>query len=309
MKILSAVKYITDRDYRWKVNDSHGRYDAMPDEAYLKRKFRLKLGYEPDLEHPRTFNEKLQWLKLHDRKPAYTVMVDKYAVKDYVAERIGKEYVIPTIGVWDRAEDVPFDSLPDRFVLKCTHDSHGLVICRDKKTLDVPAAVKKLDRALDTDYYLRFREWPYKHVKPRIIAEEYMEDESGAGLRDYKVLCFGGEPKLIELHQDRFTDHSSQDFYDTDWKLQTISQSGVEKYRRTAEPFPRPEKLEEMLALSRRLAQGIPHVRADWYIVRGQLYFGELTFFDGSGFVPFDDPRDDEMLGSWITLPEKTDAD
>ena len=256
-----------------------------------------------DLDNPKTFNEKLQWLKLYDRRPEYTTMVDKYEVKFYVAEHIGEQYIIPTLGVWNHFDEIDFDILPDQFVLKCTHDSGGLIICRDKGKIDIRKAKKKIEQSLKQNFYYWGREWPYKNVIPRVIAEEYMEDEYGRELKDYKVLCFNGVPKLIELHSGRYTNHHTQDFYDTDWNKLTISQTGLPDYQVTSEVFPRPNALQEMISLSRVLAENIPHIRVDWYLIHGQLFFGELTFFDGSGFVPFDDPKDDLMMGDWITLP------
>ena len=175
----------------------------IPDRLYLKWLFRLKMGKKLDLDNPRTFSEKLQWLKLYNRKPEYTQMVDKYEAKRYVAGIIGEEYIIPTLGVWDRVEDINFDQLPNQFVLKCTHDSGGIVICSDKSKLDINAAKKKLKRSLTRDFYAQNREWPYKNVKRRIIGEEYMVDESGYELKDYKWFCYNGEPKALFIATDR----------------------------------------------------------------------------------------------------------
>ena len=279
-----------------------GYLDGFSDERYLKTLFRAKFGYKLNLESPKTFSEKLQWIKLHDHNPEYQTMVDKYDVKDYVSRIIGSEYVIPAYGVWDRFEDIDFEKLPDQFVLKCTHDSGGIVICRDRAKLDMDAARRKITKSMDSDYYLQGREWPYKGMKHRIIAEQLLVDESGEELRDYKVMCFGGIPKLIEFHTGRYTDHQSQDFYDTDWNKTTISQGGLQQFQTTDYVAPRPSTLDEMLRLSAVLSKDIAHVRIDWYSVYGKLYFGEITFFDGSGLDPFDDPNDDLMLGSWIDL-------
>ena len=279
-----------------------GFLDSFSDEQYLKTLFRAKFGYRLNLDNPRTFSEKLQWLKLHDHNPDYQKMVDKYDVKEYVSMIIGSEYVIPAYGVWDRFEDIDFDKLPNEFVLKCTHDSGGIVICRDKNKMNMDTAKSKITKSLNTDYFLQGREWPYKGMKHRIIAEQLLVDESGEELRDYKVMCFGGVPKLIEFHTGRYTDHQSQDFYDIDWHKTTISQGGLQQYQTTKYVAPKPSTLEEMLKLSAILSKGIAHVRIDWYSVYGKLYFGEITFFDGSGLDPFDNPNDDLMLGSWIDL-------
>lgn len=278
----------------------------ISDEKYLKTAYKIKFGKKLDLDNPQTFNEKLQWLKLYNRKPIYTTMVDKYEVKKYVADIIGEEYIIPTIGVWEKFEDIDFDSLPEQFVLKCTHDSGGLVICKDKKKLNFKKAKKKIKTCLKHSFFWGCREWPYKNVKPRIIAEKYMVDESGVELKDYKVLCFNGEPKLIELHRGRFEGKHTQDFYDCDWKKQPFSQDA--NMPATNDVVPRPEFLEQMLDLTRVLAKDMPHVRIDWYWSENQLYFGEITFFDGSGFEPFYPDEWDLKLGQMIALPSKKEG-
>ena len=281
----------------------HHILDWIPDKLYLRTKYRIYIGKKLNLQNPKTFNEKLQWLKLYDRKPEYHKMVDKYEVKHYVAEKIGSQYVIPTIGLWNKASEIDFETLPNQFVLKCTHDSGGVIICKDKNNADIDGIVKKLEKGLKTDYYLLGREWPYKGIMRRIIAEEYLEDESNHDLKDYKVLCFNGVPKLIELHTGRFTEHQTQDFYDTDWNKLSISQSNLPEFQKSSTILPKPVNLDEMITLSRVLSKGIPHVRVDWYSIKGHLYFGELTFFDGSGLDPWDDPNDDLMMGNWIVLP------
>lgn len=305
IKIKKLKQYFTDENYRFLVNSAHGLYQNMQDEQYLKRMFKARMGYELNLDDPKTFSEKLQWLKLHDHKSIYSTMVDKCEAKKYVADIIGEQYIIPTLGVWDRFEDIDFDSLPNQFVLKCTHDSGGIVICRDKSQLNREKARKKINRSLNANYYLVYREWPYKNIRGRVLAEKYMEDESGEELRDYKVLCFNGEPKLIELHQGRYTDHQTQDFYNIKWEKQSISQTGLSNYQITNEVYPKPSTLDLMVDLSRKLAEGIPHIRVDWYSIGDRLYWGELTFYDGSGLDPFDRYEDDLMLGEWIDLPKQ----
>lgn len=271
----------------------------LPDKQYLKLMYRHVFKRKLDLDDPKTFNEKLQWLKLHDRKTEYISMVDKYEVKKYVAAQIGENYIIPTLGVWNKFDEINFDNLPDQFVIKCTHDSGGLVICKDKSRFDRKAARKKINACMKKNYYWVGREWPYKSVPPRIIVERYMEDPNEKELRDYKFLCFHGEPKLIELHVNRFNEKHTQDFYDTEWRQLSITQVGLSKLK---VPASRPECLDEMLTLSRILAKGIPHVRIDWYVISGKVYFGEITFFDASGFDPFDNEEDDKMIGDWIDL-------
>lgn len=297
-----AIDFIKDPDYRFLALARHGFYDSLSDEEYIRRKFHTLMGYYPNLDDPQTFNEKLQWLKLHDRRPEYVKMVDKYEVKKYVADIIGEEYIIPTLGVWDRFDDINFSQLPDQFVLKCTHDSGGIVICKDKSKFDIQSAKAKINKSLKRNYYYVGREWPYKDVKPHIIAEPYLTDESGFELKDYKILCFNGIPKLIELHSGRFLDNQMQDFYDCDWKKLSISQSGNKKYQVSSVIAPRPKNLEKMIELSSVLSKDFRHIRVDWYEIKDNLLFGELTFFDGSGFVPFDNFQHDLLLGSWINL-------
>ena len=300
MKVITRfIKYITDADCRFRVNAKQGLYKKMDDAAFLKRYYKARTGREIDLDHPKTFNEKLQWLKLHDRNPRYPEMVDKVKVKQIVSSIIGEEHIIPTYGVWENFDDIDFDTLPNQFVLKCTHDSHSVVICKDKNKFDVRRAKKTLTRALRKNYYQQSREWPYKSVQPRILAEKFMVDESGVELKDYKVLCFDGVPKLIELHQGRFSDRHYQDFYDLNWNKTTICNIHEEMSPAVA---PKPVCLDEMIKFSQMLSKDIPHVRVDWYVINEKLYFGELTFYDASGFDLYKDDRDDLMLGSWITV-------
>lgn len=271
--------------------------NAIPDYFFLKYLFKKNTGKTLNLKSPRTFNEKLQWLKLYDRNPLYTILVDKCAVKQYVLDKIGGQYIIPTIGVWKAFEDIDFDKLPCQFVLKCTHDSGGIVICKDKSLLNIDDARNKIAESLKQNFYYAFREWPYKNVPPRIIAEKYMEDESGE-LRDYKVMCFDGIPKLIEYHQGRFNSHT-QDFYDENWNLLPMSQGTPLSGTKIGKPL----FFEQMMKLSAILSGGIPHVRVDWYCVHNQLYFGEMTFYDASGFEEFEPEEYNRILGDWIKLP------
>lgn len=272
----------------------------IPDKIYLKIIFRLKLGKSLNLSNPKTFNEKLQWLKLHNRKHEYTKMVDKFEVRQYIAEKIGDEYLIPLLGVWDSPYDIDFDSLPNQFVLKCTHDSGGLVICRDKKTLDVKTACSKLNTALKNNGYGYGREWPYKNVKPRIVAEQYMVDESGYELKDYKFFCFNGTVKLIQVDFDRHTSHK-RNIYNTSWDIQELQ---IRYPSDKNKNIPKPVQLEVIIELAEMLSHGIPHVRVDFYSVESHIYFGELTFYHGSGTEKFTPEEWDYTLGSWIDLSE-----
>lgn len=279
-----------------------GRRGWLPfvsDEAFIKLQFKERFGYPLDLKYPRTFNEKLLWLMLYDRRPEYTRLADKYAVKKWVADRIGEEYIIPTLGVWEHFDDIDFDALPDQFVLKCTHDSGSIVIVRDKAKLDRAAAKKKLERALRRNYYIGAREWQYKDIPPRIIAEKYMTDESGVELKDYKVFCFNGEPKLIQVDYGRFTNHK-RNLYTTDWQYV----KGAINYPTDPDhPIKRPTQLEKMLTLAHTLSAGFPQVRVDFYSIEDHIYFGELTFTHEAGLARFDPESLAVEMGGWIKLP------
>jgi hypothetical protein len=271
------------------------------DEWYIKMRYRLYVGKKLRLNSPKTFNEKLQWLKLYDRKPIYTTMVDKCEVKKHVANIIGEEHIIPTIAVYDKVEDIDFNALPDHFVMKCTHDSGGLVICKDKSKLEKKAAIRKLRRCLKRSYYWRTREWPYKDVKPRIIVEKYMEDESGWQLKDYKIFCFNGEPRFIEVDYDRYVGHKLN-VYDLNWNfVDFYMTSPNDKNVKIAKP----EKLNQMLEYSRMLAKDIPFVRVDFYSIYSNIYFGEMTFSPGSGTIDFHPKEYDLILGEMLKLPLK----
>ena len=286
----------------WSMQRFPKLYAVMSDKLYLKLKFRVKMKKSLHLKNPQTFNEKLQWLKLHDRKPIYTTMVDKYEVKKYVAEKIGEEYIISTLGVWDNFDDIDFDKLPDQFVLKCTHDSGGLVICKDKRKLDIATAKKKMEKALRTSFYSEFREWPYKDVKPRIIAEQYMADESG-GLIDYKFFCFDGVPRIMFIATDRENpnEETKFDFFDMDFNHLDIRNG----HPNAKLPPRKPKRFELMKQLASKLSNGIPHVRVDMYEVNGKVYFGELTFYHWGGVVKFEPDSWDKILGDWLVLPRK----
>lgn len=298
--VKSLVRYCADSDYRFLFNIKRGLYTNMPDEEYLKRRFHAARGYDMDFDNPQTFSEKLQWLKLHDHNPVYTTLVDKIEVKQYIKEVIGESYLIPTQGVWNSAEDIDFEKLPSQFVLKCTHDSHGVVICKDKSKLDVNATRAKLSAALKSSYYLTFREWPYKNVKPRILAEPYMSN-NGDELVDYKVHCFNGKAKLVLVCAGRFAPTGlTEDFYDCEWNHLDVKRP---KAPNTTVQQERPTQLEEMIRIAEILSQDIPFVRVDFYIIGGNVIFGEMTFFPASGFTPFVPDEWDKTLGDWLELP------
>lgn len=277
----------------------------LSDEFFLKRLFKLRFGRSLNLENPKTYNEKLQWLKLHDRRPEYPIMVDKAEVKKYVASIIGEEHIIPTLAVYNRVEEIDFDALPNQFVLKCTHDSGGIVICRDKDKLDRKDAIKKLKKGLKTNYFYQNREWAYKNVKPRIIAERYMTNDSNSAvdeLSDYKWFCFDGEPKAMFIATDRFAEgeETKFDFYDMDFNHLPFTNG----HPNASKPISKPAGFGTMKELARKLSRGIPHVRVDFYDVNGQIYFGELTFFHWSGTMPFEPEEWDYKFGEWLMLPQ-----
>ena len=273
-----------------------------PDKLFLEIKFRLMMGQKLNLKNPKTFNEKLQWLKLYNRKPEYTTMVDKYAVKDYVASKIGQEYIIPTLGIWNSVDEIEWDKLPNQFVLKTTHGGGGggVVICKDKTTFDIKAAKQKLQKSLKSDIYLNFREWPYKDVPKRIIAEKYMTDESN-DLEDYKIHTFNGVPKFILLCRDRFKGKMIDDFYSTDWDLLDVRRPG---HPNSPTPQNPPKELVEMLRLSEILSKDIPFLRVDFYTSNNKVYFGELTFYPASGMSKFEPEIWDKVFGDWLIFDD-----
>lgn len=272
----------------------------FPDELYLKMLFPLRTGYKLNLKNPQTFNEKLQWLKLNNRKAEMVKMVDKVDAKEYVANIIGEEYIIPTLGVYNSVDEIDFNKLPNQFVLKCTHDSGGIVICSDKSKLDIEAAKDKLRRGMKVNYYYQNREWPYKQVKPRIIAEQYMVDESGYELKDYKFFCFDGEVKLLFIASDRGskTEETKFDFFDTNFNHLPFTNGHPNSTKKIAKP----QGFEEMKKIAALLSKGHPHLRVDLYDINGKIYFGELTFYHWSGMTPFEPIEWDYKLGELIKL-------
>ncbi|WP_317198270.1 ATP-grasp fold amidoligase family protein, partial [Bacteroides thetaiotaomicron] len=269
------------------------------DEIYVRVEYFIVFGKRLRLKNPQTYSEKLQWLKLHEGDPIYTRMVDKAEAKKYVTEIIGEEYIIPTYGVWNHFDEIDFDKLPDQFVLKTTHDSGGVIICKDKKTLDKNAAKVKLEKSLKNDYYYTSKEWPYKNVVPRIIAEKYMEDESGE-LCDYKLFCFDGKMKALFIATDRFTsgEETKFDFFDENFNHLPFTNG----HPNATKPIKKPESFQQMKDLAEKLSQKIPHVRVDFYCTNGKIYFGELTFFHWGGFKRFEPEEWDFKFGEWFKL-------
>ena len=277
--------------------------NLLPDKLYLQLRFRHHFDRWINWKNPQTFNEKLQWLKIYNRNPLYTTLVDKYAVKKWVADKIGEQYVIPTLGVWNSFDEIDFDKLPNQFVLKTTHDSGGVVICQDKKTFNKEAAREKLTKSLKRNFYYQGREWPYKNVPPRIIAEPYLEDTQTKELRDYKFFCFDGAVKLLYVASDRQNkqEETKFDFFDINFNRLPF----VNAHPNSQKAIERPRTFEKMKFLAAKLSETFSHIRVDFYEINGQIYFGELTFFHMSGFVPFDPPEWDKKIGDWLVLPRK----
>jgi len=271
----------------------------MPDRPYIQLNYLARYHRLANLRNPKTFGEKINWLKLHDHRPEYSRIVDKAEVKEYIREVLGPEYVIPTLGVWDRFADIDFDRLPESFVLKCTHDSEGLVLVPDRAGFDRAAAERKITEALGRNFYYIGREWPYRSVKPRIIAEPYLQDEETGELRDYKFFCFGGEPKMMLVTCGRNRGRMTFDYYDMDFRHLEIRR----KYPEAEEPLQRPKTFETMKASARKLSQGCAFMRADFYEVNGKMLFGELTLYPSSGFVPWPEEWEKKM-GEWIDLED-----
>ncbi len=288
---------VKQRIYR-KICVCFGKY--ISDKTYLKLLYETRIGKKLNLKNPITFDEKLQWLKLYDRKDEYTVWADKYEVRNYVAEKLGEQYLIPLLGVWNSADELKLDDLPEQFVLKCTHDSASVCICTNKKNFDWNAAMDKLQKSLNQNYYWHSREWPYKNITPKIIAEAYMTDESGTELKDYKIYTFGGEPYLIQVDFDRFHNHR-RNLYTTEWEYidETIEYSKDPNVK-----IAKPEHLEEMLECSRKLAVGTISLRTDFYSINGKIYFGEITFYQEAGFAHFEHEEFAKKLGDQIKLPK-----
>jgi hypothetical protein len=272
---------------------------VLPDRAYIQLYYFAKFRRFCDLRNPSTYNEKLQWLKVNYRIPEHSRLVDKQAVKEIIAAEIGDEYVIPTLAVYESADGIDFDALPDSFVLKCTHDSEGVALVKDKSRADQAAIREQLRAALKQNFFYIGREPHYRGIPPRIIAEPYIEDRTRGQLLDYKFFCFDGEVKAMFIASDRASGNVKFDYFAADFTPLDIRQP----YPNSSVPPARPERYEEMLDISRKLSKGHPHVRVDLYEVDGRVYFGELTFFHFSGFAPFTPPKWDEIWGGWLNLP------
>ncbi len=272
------------------------------DSLYLKISFWLNVGYWPNFNYPKTFNEKLQWLKLYDKHPEYTKMVDKIDAKDYVKTIIGEKYIIPTIGIWKSVNDIDWDKLPNQFVIKAAHDSGGVVVCKDKSKLNIERAKDTLRGAGKKDYTKYNKEYPYYNVRHRFIAEQYMEDESGYELKDYKFFCFNGKVKCMKVDFGRFTEHRAN-YYDVNMNILNFGESHFPPNPNIK--IPKPKNFDLMISIAEKLSNGIPFIRVDLYNIKGNIYFGELTFFPASGMGKFTSIEWDYKLGNYLQLPNK----
>lgn len=280
----------------------------IPDKLYIQMMYQVKLGKKCNLKNPQSFDEKLNYLKLYDRRPEYSMMADKYGVREYIASKIGEEYLIPLIAKWDSPDDININELPEQFVLKCNHDSASVTICKDKsgkenggKPFDIETAKDKLRESMKKNYFYPSREWPYRDIKPCVIAEQYMVDESGTELKDYKIYCADGEPYLIQVDFGRFTKHE-RNLYDTSWNY---IDKQIEYPKNPEHQIKRPLNLDKMLELAAVLSKGIPSVRIDFYDINSKIYFGEITFYQEGGFAKFEPEEYAYELGSKIKLPDR----
>ena len=297
-RLMIALQGISYRLFHG-LGKIHGG-SVWADRMYLRMLFRLRMHTKLHLDPPQTFNEKLQWLKLYDHKPEYTQMADKYEMKSYVSSKIGEGYTVPVLGVWEHFDEIDFDSLPDQFVLKCTHNSGGVVICRDKKQFNRKKTRKKIEQGLKKNYYYNSLEWPYRDIKPRILAEQYMVDESGYELKDYKLMCFNGKVRCTFACSQRGSrDGLCINTYDRDWNPMSFGREKV----RNSEELPKPSCYDRMVELAEILSDGIPFIRVDFYQINGKPYIGELTFFPASGMKRFDPESWDTIMGDWLQLP------
>lgn len=299
-KLSTAIKLLKENRGEFCASVIQNLGFLFPDKLYLTLLFRCKMGYWIDWKNPKTFSEKLQWLKLYNRKPEYTTMVDKYAVKEYVAKLIGEEYIIPTLGVWDTPEEINWDELPNQFVLKTTHDSGTVIVCKDKNEIDFKIVKKRLKKSLKKNYFYHGREWPYKNVKRRIIAEQYMEDRDSEDLIDYKFYCFNGVVRYLAIANERnFPQGPYFDYFDADFVHLPIKWGGYNYYKK----IEKNSMFEQMKIIAKNLSQNFIHVRVDLYSINGFIKFGEITFFDSRGFVPFEPQEWDYKFGEFISLP------
>lgn len=281
-----------------------GWYDHLADREFIQLMYPLVMEKNIDLEHPQTFNEKIQWLKLNDHRPEYTVLVDKYRVRDYIAKNFGNQYLIPLLGVWEDPDEIDFDTLPEQFVLKCNHNSGlGMCICKNRADLNTEQVRRNLKKGLKENYYLRGREWPYKNVPRKILCEKYMTAQDGAEIIDYKVHNFNGTPQFILVCSQRFSEKGlCEDFYTIQWDKMDVKRPETPN----SGEIKKPRNLDKMLEISRQISSGYPFIRTDFYEIDGKLYFGEITLYPASGWAKFDPEEYDMIFGNMLKLPEIT---
>lgn len=273
-------------------------FNLCPDKLYIKLKYRLIMGKKLDLVNPKTYNEKLQWLKLYDRNPLYSKLVDKYEVRKYIKQKIGEEYLIPLIEIYDSFDEIDFNKLPEKFVLKCTHDSGSVVVCNDKNLIEINEIEKNIKKALGINFYYYGREWPYKNVKPRIVCEKMLDSK----IIDYKIFCFNGKPKFLYVGQGLVSDHSLKiDFYDLEWNVMDFKRSDYDSFEKKLD---KPVRFDEMIKIAEELSENIPFVRIDLYEVDSKIYFSEFTFTPAGGYLPFEPIEYDKKIGELLQLPE-----
>ena len=274
----------------------------LPDKTYIKLYYRLRVGRPLNTKNPTTLNEKLQWLKFNYRFPLQSLVSDKLLVRDYVAEKIGAEYLIPLLGTWENYDDVDFDKLPEKFVLKCNHDSGGLVVCTDKSKLDHKEARNRVEKSLKSNFFYIGREYQYRNIKPRIICEQFISD-NGKVPMDYKIYCFNGKPDVILVCKDRFSDNThraSYLYFDQEWRFQPLNK-GDETL--TEVDVPKPKNLDRMIEIAKELSKDFLFARIDLYNIDGQIYFGEITLSPNSGFDPDIKYETDLMFGERLKIP------
>lgn len=276
-----------------------GLLNWIPDRLYLHLFYFFRTNKKLNIDDPRSFNEKLQWLKLNNRNKIYTIMVDKYESKMFFESKIDSGFQVPIYGVFDRFEDIDFQSLPDSFVIKTTHDSGGVIVVKNKKDVDFKKIERKIKKSLNTNYYYNGREWPYKNVRPRIIVEKFLVDKQNESLIDYKVMCFNGEPQIIQTITERNQDGFKDNYFDSEWNELMIPRKSTV---RNCNIPSRPRNLNKMIELSRNVSKNIPFLRVDFFEVNSKLYFGEFTFFPANGCIDFLNEKDNLMLGDLIKL-------
>lgn len=297
------IKRYLIKTYQKYFTIQHPENYILSDKSFIKKLYKKRMGKEINLSDPKTFCEKQNWLKLYDRKPIYTVMVDKYLARDFVAERVGKDYLVPLIGVWNNADEIDFSSLPDKFVLKCNHNS-DVTICTDKSALDTEKVRIKLNEQLKRNYYLQKREWPYKNVPRKIICEKYMENHDKTSPLEFKVLCFNGIPKYVIVISGRFINkETTMDTYDMDWKYTNLVNGDCPL---AGDIYEKPDCLNEIYEISEKLSENVPFLRVDFNFWNNKLYFGEMTFFDAAGFENYQPQEWNLYFGDLIKLPKKS---